>query len=221
MVLQRGSAGRGYTRDDVTEGGNEVESGAIADVARSLDQDLRESVVAQLVAFAGLFLTWNSRINLGGTLTARVLVERHFRDAFAACRFITAVDSIVDVGSGGGLPIIPMALVRERARFDLYEPTRKKVAFLRTAVRELGLGGRVRIHPSRLEVPIPEEARGRFDLAVSRATFPTRDWLVLGRQLVRPKGRVLVFATAEPASGCPDPSIEFPYATNRRLLLFE
>ncbi len=68
------------------------------------------------------------------------------------------------------------------------EPLNKKVAFLRTAVRELGLGATVSVEPRRVEALAPVS----FDVAMSRATFPPDEWVRQAVKLVRPGGRVLV-----------------------------
>ena len=97
------------------------------------------------------------------------------------------------MGSGGGLPALPLALLRPALDVELSEPVAKKGAFLRTAIRELGLAGRVRLDPRRGEVLAAEGAP--FDVAVSRATFAPVAWLALGRRLVRPGGRIFALTT--------------------------
>ena len=172
-----------------------------------------------LAKFGDLFLAWNARINLGGRISATELVARHFTDAFAALKFIGPGSLVADVGSGGGLPLLPMAISRRDASFEAWEPTGKKVAFLRTAVRQFSLGGTVIIHPGRLPSVVDETQRGRFDVAGSRATFAPEEWLPMGLQLVRVGGRVIVFGTGQVAPG-PHPTEVYSYAPTRRLLVF-
>jgi 16S rRNA (guanine527-N7)-methyltransferase len=102
--------------------------------------------------------------------------------------------SLIDVGSGGGLPALPFALVRPDVGVTLLEPRAKRVAFLRTAARELH-AGRVTVQRGRLE----DLADGVFGWACSRATLPPPQWLAAGRRLVAPAGRVLLFAAGPPA----------------------
>jgi len=192
----------------------------LKEVARLFGAAVDEDEVEALVRFGALFLQWNARINLSGVRTADELVERHFADAFAAARFVVTGSRVVDVGSGGGLPIIPMALLRVTCEFDLFEPRAKKVAFLRTSVRVLGISDRVRIHPCRLDARSVPEFSGKFDLACSRATLPVAEWLALGQTLVRPGGRILVFATEAGSRDLPTPGDSVSYSADRRLLVF-
>src|SRR5262249_6886614 len=94
-----------------------------------------------------------------------------------------------------GLPGIPLALLRPSDRFTLIEATGKKVAFLRTAVREMGLGERVRVEHRR--VGGPGEETGSFDVATSRAMLAPGEWMALARHLVRVRGSVFCLGTAE------------------------
>jgi len=136
-----------------------------------------------LLAYADLLMTWTARINLTGARSADQLVEEHFPDAFALASRLVEPARVIDVGSGGGLPALPLALLRPALSIDLSEPIAKKGAFLRTAIRELGLGDRVRVDPRRGEA-IADAAPPGFDAATSRATLAPKAWLALGRRLV-------------------------------------
>jgi len=74
----------------------------------------------------------------------------------------------------------------------MYEPIAKKAAFLRTAIRELGLPERLRVEARRID---ESPAERDFDVAISRATFPPAEWLSIARRLVRPGGRVFVLGS--------------------------
>jgi len=182
---------------------------------------LDPSVVGALGSFVALFLTWNRSINLASLDSVEELVARHLVDALALASMVgPEVGAAVDVGSGGGLPALPLACLLGATALQLFEPNRKKAAFLRTAVRELGLGGRVRIETEAVENPPAAPLRGRFDLALSRATLAPPSWLALGTQLVRAGGRVAVFAAGQSDAGLPVAESSLSYGEGRRLLLF-
>jgi 16S rRNA (guanine527-N7)-methyltransferase len=159
-----------------------------------------EGAVDALLRYGELLLVWNQRINLTAARSVAALIDEQFVDDFPLARRLEGPARVVDIGSGGGLPAIPLALLRPLLRVTLCEPIAKKQAFLRTASRELGLGDRLQVRGDRAQALA--ETRPNFDAAVSRATFPPAEWLTLGPRLVRPGGRVfgLIAARAVPAS---------------------
>ncbi len=150
---------------------------------------------ASLLQFAALLIRWNQSINLTGAKSIGAVIVEHYPDAHALARRLEGPARLIDVGSGGGLPALPLALLRPDLKVHLCEPIAKKAAFLRTAIRELKLAERVDLETRRgeeLAAELAADASRRFDVATSRATFAPEAWLTLGRRLVRPGGRVFV-----------------------------
>jgi 16S rRNA (guanine527-N7)-methyltransferase len=151
------------------------------------DVDLSESKVAKLEAFSALMLKWNASLNITGAKTAGDLAEEHLPDAFVLAHFIAEGSQVVDVGTGGGLPALPLAILRPDLGISMVEPRAKRVAFLRTAVRELSLAktqawlGRIEDWKAEAAIPV---------VAISRATFAPEEWLPIGMGLVDTGGRV-------------------------------
>jgi 16S rRNA (guanine527-N7)-methyltransferase len=193
-----------------------------AELMRALAREWKvrcgDDQIAALSSYALSLLNWSARINLTAARTTEVLVTEHFPDAFALAGKLTAPARAIDVGSGGGLPAIPLALLCPALTVELCEPIAKKAAFLRTAVRELGLSSRVSVRAARGEAIAKEIAGGAraFDVALSRATLPPEKWLALGTRLVRPGGRVFVLAAADTL---PDLSERERYFEGRRALI--
>jgi 16S rRNA (guanine527-N7)-methyltransferase len=171
--------------------------------------------VEALASYAGSLLRWNERINLTAAASADVLVTEHFVDAFALARKLEQQARVIDVGSGGGLPAIPLALLRPDLTIDMVEPIAKKAAFLRTAIRELGLGGRVSARTVRGEAVAAASPRS-VDAAISRATLAPEKWLALAAQLVRPGGRIYALTAAD---ALPDQAGRELYLDGRRALI--
>ena len=98
-----------------------------------------------LESFAALLRRWNAVQNLVSRETESALWERHIVDSLQVLPLIRVADArILDIGSGGGLPALPLAIaLKGRALFQLVEPVTKKVAFLRQAIRELALPAQV------------------------------------------------------------------------------
>jgi 16S rRNA (guanine527-N7)-methyltransferase len=118
------------------------------------------------------------------------LWRRHVEDALTAADLVGAARALVDVGSGGGSPGIPLALELDLAA-TLLEATRPKAAFLRRVVAEIGLAAEV-VH-ARSEEYARGEGRDRFDLAVARALAPPPVALELCLPLVRTGGRLILW----------------------------
>lgn len=169
---------------------------ALASLASRWNVPVSDEQAARLLAFADLLLQWNARINLTGARSVDTIVREHLPDSFAVASVLPDPARVVDVGSGGGLPAIPLAILRPALRIRLVEPLAKKVAFLRTAVRELGLVAGVSVEARRIE-DLALTADGLADVALSRATFPPAEWLEVGRRLVGAAGRVLVLTVPE------------------------
>jgi 16S rRNA (guanine527-N7)-methyltransferase len=162
-------------------------------MALRLEVPLGPPVRAAIVRFFQTLLSWNQRINLTGARDIQQLVGEHLLDSLALVRLVPPGAGLVDVGSGGGLPAIPFSLLRPDCNASLVEPRGKRVAFLRTAVRELALGNVSIVHGS------DEAVAGQscFSAASSRATFEPTEWLVRGRRLVGPGGLIIVLTTGK------------------------
>lgn len=146
---------------------------------------------AQLSRYLDLLLAANQTMNLT-RITERAEAERlHVADALTLLPFLPkGVHRLADVGSGGGVPGIPLAIARPDATVLLIESTRKKAVFLRQAIAELGLG-HVAVSDQRAEDVARSGQRESFDVAVARAVG-TLDWLAeYCLPLVRKGGMVL------------------------------
>jgi 16S rRNA (guanine527-N7)-methyltransferase len=191
-------------------------AGRLAGPARELGVEIDGSELELLARYAGLVLDWGSRINLTGARTPEALADEHLADALALLPHLPGgAFRFVDVGSGAGLPGLVLAIVRRAASGVLLEPIRKKHAFLAHAARELGLVGRVEARAERLEAHLAGGAGASYDVAISRATWPAANWLVRGRPLVRPGGRVYGFEGSTPGE-LPAGAQRYPYTLGRR-----
>jgi 16S rRNA (guanine527-N7)-methyltransferase len=171
---------------------------AMAAVAGRFGRSLTDGQLSDLSRFWSLLLVWNARINLTGAAAEGELVSEHFPDALALARLVEDGAPLLDVGSGGGLPAVPLAVVRPELSVVMLEPRAKRCAFLRTAVRELGLAPRVEVRQGRLE----GVAHGAFGTVAARAVWPPAEWVAQSHRFAMAGSRVVVFlsdqATWEP-----------------------
>jgi 16S rRNA (guanine527-N7)-methyltransferase len=174
-----------------------------------------------IARYADLLLTWTTRINLTGAVSLDELAADHLPDSFALASRLhdSGTLSGIDVGSGGGLPAIPLAVLCPELSLRLLEPIAKKAAFLRTAIRELGIGPRLTVDPRRSQAVAP----ATFDVALSRATLPPPQWLAAAAGLVRPGGRAFLLASGTADWSSPPPTLsvtgQWSYADGRRWLV--
>jgi 16S rRNA (guanine527-N7)-methyltransferase len=149
--------------------------------------DIDAATLPKLEAFVPLFETWNERINLSAART-RDEIESHIVDSLAVVPHVRGATRVIDVGSGGGFPVVIAAACLPGTQFVALEPVHKKHAWLRTAARTLGLAN-LDAYAERVE----SHAVHDYDVAMSRATFELSDWLACGLTLVRPGGLVIGF----------------------------
>ena len=137
---------------------------------------LTERPLQQLSQYLDLLLEANATMNLT-RITDRTAAEvQHVGDALTLLPFVPAGSiSIADVGSGGGVPGLPLAIARPEVAITLIESTKKKAAFLVSAAKELGLEN-VQVLAERAEEVGQSGRRESFDLSVARAVA-TLDWL--------------------------------------------
>jgi 16S rRNA (guanine527-N7)-methyltransferase len=143
--------------------------GALERGAEELGIALPGEARERLMAYISLLVKWNASYNLTAVREPAAMVSHHLLDSLAVLPHLPLEEAgdarIADVGSGAGLPGIPLALARPRWRVALVEASQKKAAFLRQAKIELGLDN-VEVHETRVENLRPVK---RFALVISRA----------------------------------------------------
>jgi 16S rRNA (guanine527-N7)-methyltransferase len=139
-----------------------------------LGLDLAPAVQARLLAYLALLRKWNRVYNLTAVREAQRMVSQHLLDSLAVAPHVTA-PALLDVGSGAGLPGLPLALALPSTHVTLLEPNHKKAAFLHQAKLELGLHN-VTVVRARVEDWRPGRT---FERVISRAVFDLADFVSL------------------------------------------
>lgn len=152
----------------------------------TLGIDLPAPTQEKLLAYLALLQKWNKTFSLTALRDPSVAVSHHLLDSLAILPFVAA-GPLLDVGSGGGQPGIPLAIVRPDLRITLLDSNSKKTAFLQQAAIELGLPN-IAVHCGRVERYQPPV---KFAAIVSRAFSELADFVTLSRQLLAPEGRWL------------------------------
>lgn len=147
---------------------------------------LPEGAEARLLAYLALLDKWNRVYNLTAVRDAERMVSHHVLDSLVAVPFFQG-KTVLDVGSGGGLPGIPLAIARPELQVTLIDSIAKKTAFLLQAKAELGLPN-LTVVTGRVEDFRPDAT---FDDITSRAFSDLKEFVTLTRHLLKPAGRWL------------------------------
>jgi len=154
------------------------------------------SLAGALLAYLALLLRWNATYNLTAIREPREMLIKHVFDSLAMAAHVRGLTSLADLGTGPGLPGIPLALATPGLAVALVESNGKKARFLREAVRQLGLAPRVRVLESRAEA-VAEP--GAFKAITARALDRLAGILKVGGHLLATDGRLLAMKGQHPA----------------------
>ncbi len=165
------------------------------DLERGLDALRIERAHADaLLAYLALLDRWNRTYNLTAIRDPREMVDKHLVDSLAMHTHVDGVARLADLGTGAGLPGIPLAIVRPALEVSLVESSGKKARFLREAVRALGLRN-ARVVEARIEA---HDAPGHYDAITARALGTLGMIVEHGGHLLAPGGRLLAMKGAVP-----------------------
>lgn len=145
--------------------------------------------------YAAILATRGLEWGLMGPREASRIWDRHIINSLAIEGFVPTGASVIDVGSGAGLPGIPLALRRPDLAITLLEPLERRAHFLQVAVEELDLGDRVRVIRDRAETHTE-----RYDVATCRAVAALTKLLVWTTPLFTPGGRLVALKGESAAS---------------------
>jgi 16S rRNA (guanine527-N7)-methyltransferase len=145
--------------------------------------------VSQFCKYLELMVRWNAKTNLTSVREEGAIIERHFVECIACAQNLPkGISTLLDVGSGAGLPGIPIAICRPEIVVTLAESQNKKAAFLQEAVRVLGIG--TKVHAQRAE-----EIQIQFDCVTLRAVDRMEQAVRAAVDLVRAGGWLVSMTT--------------------------
>lgn len=143
-----------------------------------------------------LLLAWTRAINLTAIREPALVATAHVVDSLTAVTWLRArsVPSLLDLGSGGGFPGIPLAATLPATEVALLESVGKKVRFLEAAVAATGLGDRARVIPARAEaLARADDHREAWSVVTARAVASSADLVELAFPLLAPGGSLLAW----------------------------
>lgn len=153
----------------------------------------------RFTAYHREILLWNRRINLVSERSLQEIVVRHFLDSLTPAPFLDRPDgALIDLGSGGGFPGIPLRIALPGLHLSLVEASRKKSSFLSHVVRTLRLDG-VSVIRERVEKLTAGKTHAcRFDTLISRAAFKLPDLIRTASFFLKPGGQLIAMKGPDP-----------------------
>lgn len=160
----------------------------------SLGLPLSDEQVEKMMAYLALLVKWNSVYNLTSIREPAEMVKQHLLDSLSAVHAFTQAKNVLDVGSGGGLPGIILAIVFPQTQVSMIDTVNKKTAFLTQVKAELKLKN-VTVHTGRVELLKVEHL---FDVITSRAFSELNNFINWSHHLLAEEGRFLAMKGVSP-----------------------
>jgi 16S rRNA (guanine527-N7)-methyltransferase len=180
--------------------GSEALAPLLADGVRELGLDLSDAQLGKLFDYVALLSKWNAVYNLTAIRDPRQMLIQHILDSLSIVPHLATrgASSVLDVGSGGGLPGIVLAIVLPDWAVTVNDIVHKKTAFQAQAKAELGLAN-LSVVTGRVETLQPgAEVPAKFDVIVSRAFAELADFVTLARHLVAEQGAIWAMKGVRP-----------------------
>lgn len=135
---------------------------------KEIGLDISEDNIKALYMYMKILIEWNKKINLTAITDEKEIITKHFIDSLTILQYIKDGDKVIDVGTGAGLPGIPIA-INSKAEMTLLDSLNKRIKFLEEVKSELNLKNVENIHGRAEEVARQKKYRDQYDVAVSRA----------------------------------------------------
>src|SRR5574343_475900 len=171
---------------------------AIADVLQqgiaALELNLDEAQVSKLLDYLALLNKWNSVYNLTSVRDPMQMVTLHVLDSLAAVPAFAGAQNVLDVGAGGGLPGMVLAISRPDMKVAMIDTVHKKTAFLNQVKAELGLAN-VTVYTKKVQ---ELEVKSKFDVITSRAFADLSDFVNWAGHLLQEGGQFIALKGTAP-----------------------
>lgn len=169
-------------------------TGALATGIRAIGLDVDDAAQQKLSGYLALLQKWNRTHNLTAIREPAQMITHHLLDSLAVMPHLPARAGLrlADVGSGGGLPGIPLAIARPDWQVTLIDSNRKKAAFLTQAAIDLSLAN-VEVVATRVEAYAPAT---RFDVVIARAYAKLATLVAQARHLIAADGKLVAMKGA-------------------------
>lgn len=180
--------------------------------SKALGISVPSEVAYQLIEYVYLMHRWNRTYNLTAVRNVEALVTRHIIDSFTILPHLPEGSSVLDIGTGAGLPGLPAALMRPDLKVTLLDSNGKKACFLKQVISDLNLP-RVHVEQCRVELFQP---KNRYDVIVARAFSSLANLLEVSQHLSSDQGIIVAMKGMYPNAELDE--IQQPYTVHEVML---
>lgn len=168
----------------------------LSEMLQGVGVEISEDSLDQLLWFRDELLRWNRKINLTAISDPGEALEKHLVDSLSLLPYLRPDGNLLDMGSGGGFPCIPLKIVQKSILVWSVDAVAKKIAFQKHVGRALKLEGFTPFHARLEDLPKNPELPP-FDMIVARAFAPLEDIISLAEPLLAPGGQVIAMKGAD------------------------
>lgn len=165
----------------------------LAELAITIDRTQEE----RLLFFLDELLRWNQSINLTAITDREEALVKHLVDSLTLLPYLRGDETLLDMGSGGGLPGLPLKMILPGLNLTSVDAVAKKISFQKHVIRTFVLSGAVARHGRLEELGQDVSLSGHFDLVVARAFASLPDCVRLARPFLRSGGRLIAMKGPE------------------------
>ncbi|MEZ4485915.1 MAG: 16S rRNA (guanine(527)-N(7))-methyltransferase RsmG [Syntrophotaleaceae bacterium] len=173
-----------------------TERSRLSDMLRQIAVTVPDERIGPLLWFRDELLRWNRKINLTAITNPSEALEKHLVDSLALLPYMRDKCRMLDMGSGGGFPCIPVKIVRQDLLVWSVDAVSKKIAFQKHAGRHLNLQGFTAIHARLQDLP-DYPGLPLFDQVVARAFAPIKEIVRLADPVLAPGGEIIAMKGPE------------------------
>ncbi|MGD8845480.1 MAG: 16S rRNA (guanine(527)-N(7))-methyltransferase RsmG [Desulfobacteraceae bacterium] len=178
----------------------------VQDGACQLGLKIGRDQILQFAQHARWLMQWNRKINLTAITDPAQVAVKHYLDAIAPIDHIPAQGRLLDIGTGGGFPGIPLKIMRPEQPMTLIDSVRKKVNFVKHVIRQLSLPNIDALHTRAEALCRQNSGRPRYRVVICRALADLNAAVRLAAPLLISKGKIVLYQgprdSAEPKN-CP------------------
>jgi len=164
--------------------------------AAEVDVHLNQQMIKMLLIYFNELKGWNQKLNLTSLQDDRAIIIDHFIDSLSVIPHLPPTGNLLDIGSGGGFPGLPIKIAKPELTVTLLEAKRKKINFLKQVILLLNLSHITILH-GRIEKVVSENQCGCFDMVIARAFAKLEILLKLAHPLLTKGGHLITMKGKE------------------------